>query len=529
MAVYYVRPDGNDVNTGLGSGTGQAWKTLTKALGASGITGGDTLYIAPGLYNEALTLGGTYSSTTNIIGNPSANQFSGVTPGFVKISAFNSAGSITNSSYVILASSKSNLNFSNLYFELSSSLEGLKFTSAQNINFTSCYLEQYATTNNGDIYISSPSSLPINSTISKCIFMTSRTKTGLYLQGQDVSDTTTISDCIFIGGSGQIDAYNIAISVYNCAYLLCGNVPIWIRTTSTTYKSYVYNTYFWGAGYGIYATAANTTIENYNKYTAISSPRTNVPTGANSIGGIFGIEMGQTSLFSLTPVVQTLAPLSGSGNIGVGTTTGAPSVDINGNTWASNIDIGAISTKVLSTLGTYFPAEKNLSYLNVAYGSTSQSLNIYLGGTGISYNSSGLQAYYTRQNSAPVGIGLTWQTPTGTWKSGGLIEVNSSTTPGLYRLDVPNAAFASGASSVTITLKGTFGTNGTFVNVNLTNVQAQLDTTQNLGSTTVGDALNSANSGGVGKWSISGDLLYLYAADGSLTKKLRVKNLRIDV
>ena len=70
---------------------------------------------------------------------------------------------------------------------------------------------------------------------------------------------------------------------------------------------------------------------------------------------------------------------------------------------------------------------------------------------------------------------------------------------------------------------------GDIVNVNLSNIQASLDPTQTIGTTTVGDALNSANVGGVGRWSISGDLLYLYAADGSLTKKLRVKNLRIDV
>ena len=67
MAIYYVRNDGNDTNTGTGTQTTQAWKTLTKALGASGITGGDTLYIAPGVYREIVTLGFTSTASTTYI------------------------------------------------------------------------------------------------------------------------------------------------------------------------------------------------------------------------------------------------------------------------------------------------------------------------------------------------------------------------------------------------------------------------------------------------------------------------------
>ena len=36
--------------------------------------------------------------------------------------------------------------------------------------------------------------------------------------------------------------------------------------------------------------------------------------------------------------------------------------------------------------------------------------------------------------------------------------------PGLYRLDVPNSAFSSGADDVTITVRGATGTNGVVVN-----------------------------------------------------------------
>jgi hypothetical protein len=83
MATYYVRVDGNDGNTGLGSSAGQAWQTISKALGATGIGSGDTLYIAPGTYRQgtAVVVGGTYSTMTSVTGDPTAAQFSGVPAG----------------------------------------------------------------------------------------------------------------------------------------------------------------------------------------------------------------------------------------------------------------------------------------------------------------------------------------------------------------------------------------------------------------------------------------------------------------
>jgi hypothetical protein len=66
-----------------------------------------------------------------------------------------------------------------------------------------------------------------------------------------------------------------------------------------------------------------------------------------------------------------------------------------------------------------------------------------------------------------VAITLVTQTPTGAWSSGGFAEISSSLVPGVYRLDVPNAAFAAGASDVTIVVRGASGTNGAVLTVTL--------------------------------------------------------------
>jgi hypothetical protein len=175
------------------------------------------------------------------------------------------------------------------------------------------------------------------------------------------------------------------------------------------------------------------------------------------------------------------------------------------------------------------PTERNAGAITIAPGSTSQSIELYLGAADLTYNTSGLTAYYIRNKSTATVISLVSQTASGAWTSGGFAEISSANAPGLYRLDIPNAALASGSDEVTIVVRGASGTNGAVMTINLRKTLSQLDTTQDIGDTTVGDALNAANAGGIGKWNLSGDLLYLYAADGSLTKKLRVKNLRIDV
>jgi hypothetical protein len=74
--------------------------------------------------------------------------------------------------------------------------------------------------------------------------------------------------------------------------------------------------------------------------------------------------------------------------------------------------------------------------------------------SGLAYNSSGLTAYYIRPGGSPTAITLNTQTVTGAYVSGGFVAVDGTNMPGLYRIDIPNAVFASGATKATVYLHG---------------------------------------------------------------------------
>jgi hypothetical protein len=194
---------------------------------------------------------------------------------------------------------------------------------------------------------------------------------------------------------------------------------------------------------------------------------TNVSQSNNAVAGAIGVDIGENILFGLT-AQPYLSSLQGYPNIAFGISSGAPVTDLYGITWAgATPDAGGITYQSLQLAGQYAPAERNASTITIAPASTSQSIELYLGATGLTFSTSGLAAYYVRNQSAPVAITLVTQTPTGAWSSGGFAEISSSLVPGVYRLDVPNAAFAAGASDVTIVVRGASGTNGAVLTVTL--------------------------------------------------------------
>lgn len=73
--------------------------------------------------------------------------------------------------------------------------------------------------------------------------------------------------------------------------------------------------------------------------------------------------------------------------------------------------------------------------------------------TGLAFDTAGLLASYARTKAARVAITLvTLAAVTTAWASGGFKEVDATNMPGVYRLDVPNAALLGGVDQVEVTI-----------------------------------------------------------------------------
>lgn len=74
--------------------------------------------------------------------------------------------------------------------------------------------------------------------------------------------------------------------------------------------------------------------------------------------------------------------------------------------------------------------------------------------TGLTFATAGLLASYHRIGSAAVAITLATQTVGAAWATGGFVEVEATKFPGLYRLDIPNAALVAGVKYLEIGFAG---------------------------------------------------------------------------
>lgn len=93
----------------------------------------------------------------------------------------------------------------------------------------------------------------------------------------------------------------------------------------------------------------------------------------------------------------------------------------------------------------------------VQYDTTSRSVFVSASSSdgrpakGLSTQSSGLRAAFSRSHSRPVEIELI-AGELESWRSGGFIEVDAELLPGIYKLDIPDAVMAYGADEALVSV-----------------------------------------------------------------------------
>ena len=485
MATYYVRTDGSDTNAGTGPATNQAWQTITKAIGATGITPGDTLYIAPGVYRGTFTAGFTNPVNSGqritISGDPTAAQFTGVPAGDVIITNY-LVDTSPPSSAVTLTVVKDYVTFTKIRVQgYNAATNGIdvSFTGGQQI-ITNCVFEslwQTANNTNYAVGFAIPQSIP------GLTFSNNFVRGGMTVQGNGNYTThTDMNARIFSNtilttkgvvaygvGSYQTDGFQGGIRIYNNVIIATG--AGWANgfgNMSSVFKCQIYNNVIYSQGTAILNHSSATIEENYNHLIA-PLVRSGCNAGANTIVNGRAVLDHDYSRLVGANIFPTFAPGIGSPTRNAGTNSLASSVDMFGVSWlnATTPTIGGIEYSTVSGSSAYSPTERNASTITIAPGSTSQSIELYLGATGLTASTSGLSARYNRTRTASVSIPLVARTIAQAWTSGGFAEVDATNMPGVYRLDLPDAALAAGADDVTVVVRGASGTNGAVMTVKL--------------------------------------------------------------
>ncbi len=480
MATYYVRQDGNDSNTGLGSTTALAWQSLDKALSATGIGSGDTLWIAPGDYRRAttLTVNGTYTTETFIKGNPSASQFPGMSAARILIS--NRLGSDTGTatgtqSQMIDLNSKNFMTWEDIVIEIAYlQRQAFHARTSTNLTFRRCVFLATGQQQQDIFVVTHAPSVTRNILFTQCV------AGGLGLQGFWGDNQNVVPAANYTYNMTLDRCFNLSFTVANSSNYTFGPQGLYVvncysgaSMQNARGNVVLRNSVFWQGN--PYAQGASGT--GIMEYSSVVSPSGwGYAYGAGNVddGFIFpGVEgfierlyqLGSSyphPWFNTNPLLKNGGTLAGTviptlaGRPGY-SATGTPLTDFYGNPWDGNgtPHIGFVNNYSTTVTNIpYTPSENIESTITVPEGATSQTIYISLGWTGLTHTTTGLNLSYTRDRSARVAITPVAQTVTGAWVSGGFCEVDAVNQPGLYRLDVPNAAFTSGTTGVVVTGKG---------------------------------------------------------------------------
>jgi len=338
VTLYYVDPvNGLDTNNGLGpdasNATNKPWKTVGKGLlSGSPVVGGDTIYLAPGVYRQQVTFTITSpSSQVNVIGDPQNSRgfktaAGAQVPGGPLIWTGHTTNDTTSPANNCMdLSGRSNFTFQNIMFVTGFNFVCLASTAvSQNIQFINCaFLSSYSA-GNRIISVTAPFATALNWVIDRCIFLAGAPSSSQGIialtltlgAGADYDINFVIKNSRFIAagstsapiiyltqsGSGANKGNGVKIS--NCSFfggtaLMCAATNI-----SSTIPSTIVNSFLMaGTATALNAGTAGQITEDYNLILALTA-RNNVTAGAHSISSSAYAPMvyfGQEYIWGMAP------------------------------------------------------------------------------------------------------------------------------------------------------------------------------------------------------------------------------------
>lgn len=346
MTIYYVRKTGNDSNNGL-SPAG-AWLTIGKALGAFGISSGDTVYIGAGVYREKVTCNLTSPiAETFIIGDIDGGQTGDA--GEIRLTNYTDDKAAPADQGLVDFNGKDHLTFTNISFvgAMPGQNTWVIFDATTTpvvtyIKFINCFfsLHDMGGSNNG-FYITGAADVPLHWLFDRCIFFA--TSIAVIIVIADTFSHTADFDLDFVvqncfaigprfigldGGNGAFHASGIIVK--NCTIINTGatfsvdgaaSIPCIVSNCIlfSLSSDKIFTSDFGGGDL----------VEDYN-FVGTPLAYNNVTPGAHTVtaNGIAPLmHFGQEVQQGLLPRPLTM-PTVGSGLLGFGDNGNAPNIDI---------------------------------------------------------------------------------------------------------------------------------------------------------------------------------------------------------
>lgn len=366
MATYYVATYGSNSNNGTSAST--PWLTLGFALGAAsgtnpGLVAGDTIWIAPGTYRGTVTYGagnGTAGNTIKIYGDPRFTQaWTSGSTGVVRVTNYTSDTTVPTASNT-LAIIGDYIDVQDLYLDgnpvgtvpFNTPSAAVLFLRGSNLSVTRCVVQSTVTSRQVGInwYCATGAK---SLTIDRCsvfaplsIWCLIASQTTNYNVDCNIKDTFMLSGLSDYGLIVEnFSTFVTGAKVFNNTImgqtqgLILYNIGSFGSVTTELRNNLIYAVKGTGVqGSGQTITQTNNYIYAVVNYSGLS------PTTNNVSAQMLDMSSGRIQGINGLP---WFAPIAGAPIIGAGTATGAPTVDLYGNTWTGNPTVGAIENKNL--------------------------------------------------------------------------------------------------------------------------------------------------------------------------------------